>query len=71
MIEYQNRLRILMAERYISITELAKQTGLSRNAVSALKNNKSTMIKYQTINVLCEYFKITPGELFEVKKVND
>nr|DAN71071.1 MAG TPA: Cro/C1-type HTH DNA-binding domain protein [Caudoviricetes sp.] len=64
MKEYRIKLRELLAERNVSITQVHKDTGLSRPTLNAIKYGRSKGIQLETIDVLCNYFKITPGELF-------
>ena len=61
----RNSLSILLVEKRIKVTELAKMAGLSRNAVTATALNHAKMIQLATINQICEALNITPAELFE------
>lgn len=54
----------LLAERNLKITQVCKDTGLSRPTLNAIKYGRSKGIQLETIDVLCNYFDITPGELF-------
>lgn len=65
MKQYRIRLWELMAERNIKITQVSKDTGLSRPTLNNIKFNRNKAIQIETIDILCNYFKITPGELFE------
>lgn len=64
MKKYRIKLRELLAERNVSITQVHKDTGLSRPTLNAIKYGRSKGIQLETIDVLCNYFKITPSELF-------
>ncbi|MDK1716604.1 helix-turn-helix domain-containing protein [Dellaglioa algida] len=44
------KLRILLAERRMTVTELSEMTGISRSTLYPLKNNKSKMIQLNTLN---------------------
>lgn len=61
----KNRLAVLLAERNLKITQVAKDTGISRNTITSTAQNDSKMIQLQTIDVLCNYLGITPAEFFE------
>lgn len=61
----KNRLAVLLAERNLKITKVAKDTGISRNTITSTAQNDSKMIQLQTIDVLCNYLGITPNEFFE------
>ena len=64
MMKYRIKLWELLAERSLKITQVCKDTGLSRPTLNAIKYGRSKGIQLETIDVLCNYFKITPGELF-------
>ena len=64
MMKYRIKLWELLAERNLKITQVCKDTGLSRPTLNAIKYGRSKGIQLETIDVLCNYFKITPGELF-------
>lgn len=53
----------LLKERKITKTQLCKDTGISTNIVSKISKNEG--FKTDTINRLCEYLKIQPGEMME------
>lgn len=56
-------LSILLAERNLKITQVAKDTGISRTTLTYLANNYSKGIQYDTLNTLCNYLNVTPDEL--------
>lgn len=57
-------LAVVMAERKMSIQDVANKTGLSRATISALVNEDGKGIQFETMDVLCELFNINPGDLF-------
>lgn len=57
-------LAVLMAERKMSIQDVADKTGLSRTTISALVNENGKGIQFETMDILCGLFDITPGDLF-------
>ncbi|MDU7066726.1 MAG: helix-turn-helix transcriptional regulator [Clostridium perfringens] len=56
-------LSILLAERNLKITQVSKDTGISRTTLTSLSNNYSQGIQFDTINTLCNYLKVTPEQL--------
>lgn len=68
MKQYRIKLWELMAERSLKITQVSKDTGLSRPTLNNIKFNRNKAIQMETIDILCNYFRITPGELFEEVK---
>lgn len=61
----RNNLSILLAERNLKITRVAKDTGISRSTITAIAQNDSKMIQMDTIDILCRYLKITPERFFD------
>ncbi|MGR6904932.1 helix-turn-helix domain-containing protein [Lysinibacillus fusiformis] len=57
-------LAVLLAERNIKISELSKRTGISRTTLTALNQNQSKGIQFDTFDTLCNYLKIKPNDLF-------
>lgn len=57
-------LAVLLAERNIRISELSKRTGISRTTLTALNQNQSKGIQFDTFDTLCTYLKISPNDLF-------
>jgi putative transcriptional regulator len=45
--------------------EIAASSGLSQSVISNLMNGRSRRIDFDTINGLCNFFKVQPGDLFE------
>lgn len=69
----ENRFGVLLAEkaakerRNISIAEVARETGLTRQTLQAWANNTISRYDAPVINSICDYLGCTPGELI-VKK---
>ena len=59
-------LSTLKGKNRFSIQDVHKQTGLSRNTISNLYNDKATRIDYDTVEKLCQLFKCSLDELFEI-----
>lgn len=57
-------LAVLMAERGVNIQNVADATGMSRTTISALVNENGKGIQFETMNGICEYLEVTPGQLF-------
>lgn len=53
-----------MAERSLKITKVAHDTGISRNTITSTAQNDGKMIQLETINTLCKYLEIDPGDFF-------
>lgn len=57
-------LAILLTERNLKITQVAKETNISRTTLTSLCNNHCQGIQMNTLNKLCTYLQITPKEFF-------
>lgn len=62
MIVYR-KLDELLKERGISKNKLGKETGISTNIISKISKNEG--FKTETINRICEYLEVQPGDIME------
>lgn len=62
MIVYR-KLDELLKTREISKNRLGKETGISTNIISKISKNEG--FKTETINRICEYLKVQPGDIME------
>ena len=56
-------LSIILAEKNLKITKVSNDTGISRTTLTALCNNTSQGIQFDTLNTLCSYLNVKPNEL--------
>ncbi|MDY4720693.1 MAG: helix-turn-helix transcriptional regulator [Clostridium paraputrificum] len=56
-------LAVLLAERNLRISKVSEMTKISRTTLTALSNNYSQGIQFDTINTLCSFLNITPDQL--------
>jgi putative transcriptional regulator len=59
-------LSTLMGEHRYSIQSVHEKTGLSRNTISNLYNDKATRIDYFTVEKLCTLFNCGIDDLFRI-----
>ena len=59
----QVRLDDLLAERGMTLTELADRVGITIVNLSILKNGRARAIRFSTLARLCEVLRCQPGEL--------
>jgi putative transcriptional regulator len=57
----------LLAERGLTLTELADQIGLTLANLSVLKNGRARAIRFSTLTALCEVLDCQPGDLLTVR----
>ncbi len=57
----------LIAERGLTLTELADRVGITLANLSVLKNGRARAIRFSTLTALCEALACQPGDLFTVR----
>lgn len=60
-----SRLKVLLAERNIKISRVSNDTGISRTTLTALAQNTSKGVQFETIDTLCQYLGIKISDFFE------
>lgn len=60
-----NRLKILLAERDLSIKDVVNATGLTRPSISNMVNNPFANISTENIDKLCNCLEVSPKEFFD------
>lgn len=58
-------LDVVMAQRKVSLTELAERVDLTLANLSILKNGKARAIRFSTLDAICKALQCTPGEILE------
>lgn len=62
------RLDRIMADRKMSLNELAERVEMSNVNLSNLKNGKMKGVRFETMNAICDVLDCQPGDLFEFQK---
>ena len=62
------RLDRVMADRKISLKDLAEQVGIANINLSKIKTGKVSAIRYYTWNAICEALDCQPGDILEYQK---
>lgn len=62
------RLDRVMADRKMSLNELAEKVGISNVNLSNLKTGKVKAIRFSTLEAICEVLDCQPGDILEYKK---
>lgn len=57
----------LLAQRGLTLTELADRVGLTLANLSILKNGRAKAIRFSTLTALCDVLDCQPGDLLEVR----
>jgi putative transcriptional regulator len=56
----------LLAQRGITLTDLATQVGITLANLSILKNGRARAVRFSTLTALCDALDCQPGDLFTV-----
>jgi putative transcriptional regulator len=68
----EHRIRVnidrLVAERGLTLTQLAERVGITPVNLSVLKNGRARAIRFSTLSALCDALACTPGELLSLEE---
>lgn len=59
------RLDRIMADRKISLNELATKVGIANVNLSKIKTGKISAIRFSTLNAICQVLQCQPGDILE------
>lgn len=59
------RLDRMMADRKISLGDLAERVGIAEGNLSKLKNGKVSGVRFKTLNAICTELDCQPGDILE------
>ncbi len=59
------RLDRVMADRKMSLNELAEKVGISNVNLSNIKTGKISAIRFSTLNGICKALDCQPGDILE------
>ena len=59
------RLDRVMADRKMSLNQLAAQVGISNVNLSKIKTGKISAIRFSTLNSICTVLHCQPGDILE------
>lgn len=63
------RLDRMMADRKISLNELAAKVGIANVNLSNIKTGKISAIRFSTLDAICDVLDCQPGDILEYKRV--
>ncbi len=64
------RLDRVMADRKISLKELAEKVGVANVNLSKLKTGKVSAIRFSTLEAICDVLDCQPGDILEFSRDN-
>ena len=62
------RLDRVMADRKISLKDLAEQVGIANVNLSKIKTGKISAIRFSTLEAICEILDCQPGDILEYQR---
>lgn len=62
------RLDRVMADRKMSLNDLAEKVGVSNVNLSKMKNGKISAIRFSTLEAVCEALDCQPGDILEYRR---
>ena len=62
------RLDRVMADRKMSLNELAARVGISNSNLSNIKTGKISAIRFSTLDAICDILDCQPGDILEYKR---
>lgn len=62
------RLDRVMADRKMSLNELAAKVGIANVNLSKIKTGKVSAIRFSTLEAICEALDCQPGDILEYQK---
>ena len=65
------RLDRVMADRKISLNELAEKVGIANVNLSKIKTGKISAIRYSTLDAICDVLDCQPGDILEYQRQAD
>ena len=62
------RLDRVMADRKISLNQLAERVGISNVNLSKIKTGKVSAIRFSTLAAICDALDCQPGDILEFRR---
>ena len=57
------KIDVMLAQRKMSVTELAEKVGITMANISVLKNGKAKAIRFSTLEAVCKALECQPGDI--------
>ena len=58
----------MMADRKISLNELAEKVGIANVNLSKIKTGKISAIRFSTLDAICDILDCQPGDILEFQR---
>lgn len=60
-----NNFAILLTKKFIKISTIARETGISRTTLTNLYYRRSKYITFDVLNKICNYLQCSVSDIFE------
>lgn len=64
----KSHLPVLLAKRRLKISDVSKDTGISRTTLASLYYERSKGVQFETLETLCAYLKCGTGDILEYEE---
>jgi len=61
--KFENKMRVVMAEKRVTLAEMSEALGLHRNTIANLRDGTPT-VRWETLEEVCNYLQCKPWDLF-------
>lgn len=58
----------LLADRGMTLAELAARVGVTVVNLSVLKNDRARAVRFSTLTAICDVLECQPGDVFSVRR---
>lgn len=62
-----NHFSAILGARRIKISDISRETGISRTTLTDLYYDKGKAISFDVLDKVCRYLDVQPGDLFSVQ----
>ena len=62
----KNNLKELMLQHGKNLSQVAKETGISRISIASIRDNRTQGLSYKTIDAICRCFKCGVDDLLKI-----
>jgi len=65
------QLKKYMEDKEVNIAQLAREVGITENAVRGYAKNTFNRIDCQVAIKLCDYFGVSMGDMFQIREIRE
>ncbi|MGG0666737.1 helix-turn-helix transcriptional regulator [Viridibacillus arvi] len=65
----RNNFRVILAKRKLKMSDVVRETRLSKNTIRALYYESAKGVQFQTLEAICDYLQCDVGDIFQLEEV--